>query len=848
MAHDHHRYADADPHFYDHPADPPDEQRYTAADRTAPAGWRREESKAWVYLRPEGLRLPDQGWKIHVSAAPGNAAGVIDVVSAYCTGAGVAYKFLPNRRIHLLTNSKYARRGSSGKLMTLYPTDDGCLARTLEELDPLLAGQPGPYVLGDLRWREGPLYLRYGGFRELWCTQETGERVLAVAEPDGTFVPDRRDPVFRVPEWLTPPEAVTRQLRADEKADRDGGLPYPVERALHFSNGGGIYLAHDRATGNAVVLREARPLAGLDGSGVDAVTRLRKEAQVLKDLSGLEFVPALLDEFTAWEHEFLVEEYIEGDTLRQFTARNNPLVRPDPQPADIAAYTGQVLDIVDQLQHAVDALHERGLVFGDLHPSNVLVQPDGRVRLVDFEAAHRPDVDPRPALQCPGFVAPHAVEGFARDRYALDSIRLTLFLPLTVLLDLAPDKVDEFADTIAGLYPLPPAYVSRVRAGLRRPDRPEPEAPSAAGLFTGAPTEELRAALARAITASATPGRDDRLFPGDPAGLHDGGYTLAHGAAGVLHALATTGQPVDPEHTEWLWQAVRRAADPRPGLYSGLHGAALALGTLGRDDQALEVLGRAIDATGPDTPASLHGGLAGVGLTLHHFVALTGDGGLRDELAAVTERLAEVLAAPAPEKARAGLMQGPTGTAAFFLHLYETDHDPAFLGLAQQALRTDLQRCATSDEGAVNLQDGNRLLPYIEPGSAGVGLVLGHYLRHRYDEEFATALRGILRAARGQLVTFSGLWSGRAGLMTLLAQHPEDQGAAAALTRHIRQLAWHAIPYREGIAFPGDQLYRLSMDVATGTAGVLLALHAASGAAPVVLPGLPGSTAAASRH
>lgn len=229
-------------------------------------------------------------------------------------------------------------------------------------------------------------------------------------------------------------------------------------------------------------------------------------------------------------------------------------------------------------------------------------------------------------------------------------------------------------------------------------------------------------------------------------------------------------------------------------------------------------------------------------------MALTGDGGLRDELAAVAERLAEVLAAPAPEKARAGLMHGPTGTAAFFLHLYETDHDPAFLELAQQALRTDLQRCATSDEGAVNLQDGNRLLPYIEPGSAGVGLVLGHYLRHRYDEEFATALRGILRAARGQLVTFSGLWSGRAGLMTLLAQHPEDQGAATALTRHIRQLAWHAIPYRGGVAFPGDQLYRLSMDVATGTAGVLLALHAASGAAPVALPGFPGRATAASAH
>jgi hypothetical protein len=35
------------------------------------------------------------------------------------------------------------------------------------------------------------------------------------------------------------------------------------------------------------------------------------------------------------------------------------------------------------------------------------------------------------------------------------------------------------------------------------------------------------------------------------------------------------------------------------------------------------------------------------------------------------------------------------------------------------------------------------------------------------------------------------------------------------------------VPYRGGSAFIGDQLMRLSMDLATGSAGVLLALHAA---------------------
>jgi len=59
-----------------------------------------------------------------------------------------------------------------------------------------------------------------------------------------------------------------------------------------------------------------------------------------------------------------------------------------------------------------------------------------------------------------------------------------------------------------------------------------------------------------------------------------------------------------------------------------------------------------------------------------------------------------------------------------------------------------------------------------------------------------------------------------------LARHrPADP---AELDRQARALSWHALPYGGGLAFPGEQLMRLSMDLATGTAGVLLALAAAA--------------------
>lgn len=834
----HHVYAGAaEPLFYDHPVRNGGGTRFAAADRDAPDGWRRHESGSWVMLTPLTARLPAQGWKVHVSAPARQAEEVVELVHGWCLTAEVAHKFLPDHATVLLSNSKYARRGSSGKLMALYARDERELRRILSELSPLLAGRNGPYILGDLRWQDGPLYLRYGGFTQRWCTTGSGERVLALARPDGTLVPDRRGPVFRVPEWVEPPGFVAEEIHAQGAAGAGQTMPYRIERALHFSNGGGIYLAHDPGTRRRLVLREARPLAGLDGSGRDAVTRLRREAEALRTLDGLDIAPRLLDEFQVWEHHYLAQEYLEGDTLWHFMVRNNPLTRPVSAPGQVARYTAQALDVIDRLQTALDAVHARGLVFGDLHPGNVILQPDGRVRLVDFEAAYRPDRDRPPAMGCPGYLAPPSVTGPARDQYALDCLRLSMFLPLSVLFDLDPGKVDELADAVHDWFPVPRSYVEHARRGLRRPGAPPPgarrrsAAPAAPAVLGDDPALGLRDALARAINAGATPDRDDRLYPGDPAGLHDGGHTIAHGAAGVLLALSATGHDVDPAHVDWLARAALRTPDPRPGLYGGLHGAALALHELGRPDEALRVLERA----GDTSEASLHGGLAGVGLTLRHLAVAGGVSGLDDRLADVTERLTACLATG--HHSGAGLLQGGSGIAEFFLQRYEDERDSGHLDLAARALRADLAHCRTSEEGVVNLQDGNRLLPYLRSGSAGVGLVLGHYLRHRHDDEFARVLPGIVLAAQARFTIHPGLFNGRAGLAVLLAQHRGRPDADEALARHLRLLSWHAIPYADGVAFPGEQLLRLSMDVATGTAGILLALHAAAGNA-LPLPGL----------
>ena len=839
------RFCAADPYFYDAlTSAQPEASWFAAARRPVPAGWQRDTLDDWLVYGPAGGSLPEQGWKIHVSACLDNAERVLDTVIGYCVPQGLPFKFIHGRAALLMRNAKYARRGTSGKFITVYPRDDAELEVVCKELGAALEGEPGPYILSDLRLGDGPVHVRYGGFAARYCVAD-GVVEPAIADPTGTLVPDRRDPVFRTPEWVTMPGFLGPHLAA-RNATTVVDLPYRIDEVIHFSNGGGLYAGVDTRTGERVVLKEARPHAGLDADGEDAITRLGREQQALERLADLPTVPRVHDRFPLGEHEFLALEHIDAKPLNKLLVERYPLIDTHAGAEEYREYSRWALHIYHQIEQTIDTIHERGLVYGDLHLFNVLVRADDTAVLIDFEVAGPADGYRRPGLRNQGFAAPRGVTGTDVDRYALACLRLALFLPLTAMLRLAPEKARHFAAVIAEHFDVPEQFLSEAVAtitarpgspGTDRPARPEPDTSGSATMRR----------ITDAIVDSATPGRDDRLFPGDIEQFHSGGLNLAYGAAGVLHALAATGSGPFPGFEEWL---IRRALRPqsgsRLGFYDGLHGVAYVLHELDRRQEALDVVERCLGEQWEELGPDLMSGLAGVGLNLLHLADATGEQTLRRAADRATELVSERLAAvatgepPTGEAAvsggrqpRAGLTHGWTGPALLFLRMYERTGDQSFLDRAVTALHQDLHRCVTRDDGACEVNEGWRTMPYLAQGSTGIGIVADQVLAHRADERLAEAAAAISLAAQSPFYAQSGLFAGRAGIIRYLAGH--DTGDER-LTGQIRNLAWHAVPFRSGVAFPGDQLLRLSMDLATGSAGVLLALGAAGHDTGVDLP------------
>ncbi|WP_125262796.1 class III lanthionine synthetase LanKC [Streptomyces alboflavus] len=852
----------ADPDFYDRRGhDLTDEALFPPLrEAAAPRGWRRIAERAWVYYQPAGVHIPAQGWKVHVSAAVDRSADVVQVVYDYCLARALTFKVVPGAREYRRRNAKYAERAGSGKLATIYPLDEDDLRTTVTDLGELLDGTPGPYVLSDLRWADGPVYVRYGAFAPRTLTGPDGRETVAIEDADGNLVPDPRGPVFSIPDWVQLPAFLKPDLDR-RNATRVDHLPFEIVRALHYSNGGGVYEGRMRADGEKVAVKEGRPHAGVDGGGRDAVTRVRRERDILRRLAGLPAVPRLKGCHSAAGHEFLVEEFVPGESLFTAAVRRNPLVDDSPpSPERLAAFRDWAMSTWERVAEAVADLHRRGVVFGDLHLYNILVPTQSeeaagarQVRLIDFEAGWFADEGGRQVMANPGFAAPRDRTGKDVDLYALAALKLAVFGPLTSLIPLNPAKAAQLAGVIADRYDVPREWFADALETLtgHAPAAPVPCRVD----FGPAAWADVRSSITEAIAASSSPERDDRVFPGDIAQFHhsDAGLGLAHGAAGVLWALRTAGAREVPAAERWLLDRVHRdEPDGRAGLYDGRHGIAYALWELGHRDAAVAVLARIPQAaTTPDTGLGLAEGLAGMGLNWLHFARACGDDRYLqralDTADHVRARLGEVTDVPETSGGahpRAGLMHGSAGPALFLTTLYEATGDPRHLDAAATALRQDLRRCAYSESGtgaeggagtddgtrparpqggALFVNEGFRLMPYLAEGSAGVGIALDRYAAHRQEPEFVTALAAIRRAVAPSFCPFPGLFEGAAGLLLFNAHHADSPGTAA---RQVRILDWHVLRWRDHIAFPGTNLLRMSMDLATGGAGVLLALAA----------------------
>ncbi|MFI6318933.1 class IV lanthionine synthetase LanL [Nonomuraea sp. NPDC050556] len=728
--------------------------------------WTVEPGDFWCLLTPPGHRRRDQGWKLHLSATQLSAPVVLAGAAEVLVRAGCQFKFARGLEQLGMLLSVNCDRGSGGKFITAYPAGDEQFRRLAAELDRVTEGLPGPVILSDRRLRpDGLVHYRYGVFAAEPVFTNDGGFESVVSGPGGQRRKDERQAWFSAPPWVTPPlpdpaPAPPGEPKAVLVADR-----FVVREAIRQSYRGGVYRGIDRRTGDEVILKQARPHVMGQLDGTDARDRLRHEADVLDRLAPLGFTPGVVALVTQQDNLFLVQEQVPGVTLREWAAHER----------------SGVMDKARQLVDLMAAVHEQGLVLRDFSPNNLMVTPEGQIRLIDLEHAAPAGARVRSAYT-QGYAAPEqesapTVGPAPSQRADLYGLGATLvYLASAVDPLLAPDEPavrpgeERVAEFVAALGADVPA--------LRR------LSPLVLGLMKDDPDQRWPLSRAReflesggvSLPGTAVPARTDRLIADglthllrtmDPMGprLWTAGESGASadplnvqfGAAGVLSVLTRSAQVLDrPELLAAVadvvaWIRPRLFAIPRilPGLYFGRSGTAWALydaaRLLGDEEaaaQAVELAAR-VPVQWPNHDVC-HGS-TGAGMLHLHLWRATGDPAHLDRftraadrvLAAAREREDGLLVWPIPEtfdSALAGLVHygfahGVAGAGAFMTYAWQVTGRAGYLEAARRAAET-LEAVAITEgdaawwpSGELGDSAGDRMRHWCS-GASGVGTFL----------------------------------------------------------------------------------------------------------------------------
>ena len=175
---------------------------------------------------------------------------------------------------------------------------------------------------------------------------------------------DRPPPAIELP-GLLPGASVGRYLVVDRVGE--GGM-------------GVVYKAYDPQLGRTVALKLVRTVhEGRLDTGGTLRERFLREARALALLSHPNVIN-VHDAGVFGDDVFIAMEFVEGPTLGRW-------LRAEPRSRD------RILDVFLAAGAGLVAAHTAGLVHRDFKPDNVIVSPDGRVRVLDFGLARAVDVD-----------------------------------------------------------------------------------------------------------------------------------------------------------------------------------------------------------------------------------------------------------------------------------------------------------------------------------------------------------------------------------------------------------------------------------------------------------------------
>lgn len=195
-------------------------------------------------------------------------------------------------------------------------------------------------------------------------------------------------------------------------------LHYEILELLGQGGMGVVYKARDTRLLRAVAIKVLSPLLLVNEKNRQ---RFMQEAQAASALNHPN-ICTIYDIGRFNTAHFIVMEYVEGRTLRKVLEEEGPLVE------------ARVIEVSLQVCHALAATHAKGIIHRDIKPDNIMLQPDGIVKIMDFGLAKLAGTSER-----------HMISGKSADKSASEfhSYKTSLSTLEGTARYMAPEQIDK---------------------------------------------------------------------------------------------------------------------------------------------------------------------------------------------------------------------------------------------------------------------------------------------------------------------------------------------------------------------------------------------------------------------
>ncbi|HFU4358176.1 TPA: RIO1 family regulatory kinase/ATPase, partial [Streptococcus suis] len=180
----------------------------------------------------------------------------------------------------------------------------------------------------------------------------------------------------------------------------------------------------------------------------DSFTIYRNEVGNLKRLQKFKFVPRIIENFQDWDNYYLVEEFIDGDSLESYAAQYNTIVLGFDF-IQVKKYIIKILNLFLKIVENVIELYKDGYIFTDLAPDNIIINQAG-VYFIDLESVHEINDDKEVFSYTLNFYDKNKTDD-ENIKLSISNLLLFCFNKKSTLFDIF--NADQILDPIIRRYP-----------------------------------------------------------------------------------------------------------------------------------------------------------------------------------------------------------------------------------------------------------------------------------------------------------------------------------------------------------------------------------------------------------